>query len=240
MQIRALLTTMGMLLLAGCATRQPVGPPRVAAVTPWGQSTATPGPVEKPIATMVDTAKPSVVTPPALAHLRLLEAYTHDHLDTGTWISIYGQITGLSPVWEAPRPVVDIVGLEGSRPWVWTAIDPVSKLLLAIEVGPRTVEMAQRIVHQIGSVLASGCVSAWFSGGFKGYLPAILSHFGLRVHPECRQAPCPWPKPRWMPLPALLYAQVIKQYRRKRVVRVKHRVVFGTRGAIEQVLAVWG
>jgi hypothetical protein len=33
---------------------------------------------------------------------------------------------------------------------------------------------------------------------------------------------------------------VIKQYRRKRVVRVKHWVVFGTLGAIEQVLAVYG
>ena len=35
--------------------------------------------------------------------------------------------------------------LERSRHWVWTAIDPVSKLLLAIEVGPWTVEMAQRL-----------------------------------------------------------------------------------------------
>jgi len=43
-----------------------------------------------------------------------------------------------------------------------------------------------------------------------------------------------------MPLSELLYAQVIKQYRRKRVVRVKHWVVFGTLGAIEQVLAVYG
>jgi hypothetical protein len=41
--------------------------------------------------------------------------------------------------------------LEGAHPWVWTAIDPVSKLLLAIEVGPRTVEMAQHIVHQVAS-----------------------------------------------------------------------------------------
>ena len=30
-----------------------------------------------------------------------------------------------------------ILRLEGARPWVWTAIDPVSKLLLAMEVGPR-------------------------------------------------------------------------------------------------------
>ena len=43
-----------------------------------------------------------------------------------------------------------------------------------------------------------------------------------------------------MPLPGLLYAQVVKQYRRKRVVGVKHRVVFGTLGAIEQVLAACG
>ena len=38
--------------------------------------------------------------------------------------------------------------LEGSRPWVWTVMDPESKLLLVIEVGPRTLEMAQRVVHQ--------------------------------------------------------------------------------------------
>jgi hypothetical protein len=40
-----------------------------------------------------------------------------------------------------------------------------------------------------------------------------------------------------MPLPQLLYAQVIKTVRRRRLVRVRHRVVFGTLGAIQQVLA---
>ena len=48
------------------------------------------------------------------------------------------------------------------------------------------------------------------------------------------------PKPRWMPLPALRYAQVVKSYRRRRLVGVTHRVVFGTRLAIEQVLATCG
>jgi hypothetical protein len=43
-----------------------------------------------------------------------------------------------------------------------------------------------------------------------------------------------------MPLSGLLYAQVIKQYRRKRLVGVKHRVVFGTLGAVEQVLSACG
>ena len=43
-----------------------------------------------------------------------------------------------------------------------------------------------------------------------------------------------------MPLPELLYAQVIKTVRRRRLVRVTHRVVFGAVAAIEQVLAACG
>jgi hypothetical protein len=95
-------------------------------------------------------------------------------------------------------------------------------------------------VHQVASVLAPGCVPACLSDGFKGYLPAILGHFGLWTQPERRQDKGPVPKPRWMPLPGLLYAQVVKQYRRKRVVGVQHRVVFGTLDAVKQVLAAYG
>jgi IS1 family transposase len=130
--------------------------------------------------------------------------------------------------------------LAPGRPWVWTVVDPVSKWLLAIEVGPRPVEMAQRVVHQVASVLAPGCVPAWFSDGFKGYLPAIVGHFGRGMQPERPQDKGPRPKPRWRPLPGLLYAQVVKQYRRKRVVGVKHRVVLGTKEAVAQILAAYG
>ena len=130
--------------------------------------------------------------------------------------------------------------LERSRHWVWTVIDPESKLLLATAIGPRTLEMAQRVVHQVAQRLAPHCIPLCLSDGFKGYLPAILGHFGGWVHPERRQEKGPWPKPRWMPLPGLLYAQVIKQYRRKRLIGVQHRVVFGTLGAIGQVLSACG
>jgi hypothetical protein len=75
---------------------------------------------------------------------------------------------------------------------------------------------------------------------FKGYLPAIVGHCGGWVHPVRHQGKGPWPKPRWMPLPGLLYAQVVKQYRRRRLVGVKHRVVFGTQRAVEQVLSACG
>jgi hypothetical protein len=43
-----------------------------------------------------------------------------------------------------------------------------------------------------------------------------------------------------MPLPQLLYAQVVKTVRHRRLVRVNHRVVFGTLEAVEQVLAACG
>ena len=39
---------------------------------------------------------------------------------------------------------------------------------------------------------------------------------------------------------ALLYAQVVKQMRRRRLVTVKHRIVFGTKAAVDAVLAVCG
>jgi hypothetical protein len=43
-----------------------------------------------------------------------------------------------------------------------------------------------------------------------------------------------------MPLPHLLYAQVLKTVRRRRLVRVSHPVVFGTLEAINEVLARHG
>jgi hypothetical protein len=36
--------------------------------------------------------------------------------------------------------------------WVWTAMDPTSKLLVVVEVGCRTLAMAQRVVHQVTRV----------------------------------------------------------------------------------------
>jgi IS1 family transposase len=130
--------------------------------------------------------------------------------------------------------------LERSPYWVWTAMDATSKLLVVVEVGSRTLAMAQRVVHQVTQVLARDCVPLFVTDGFKEYKTAILGHFGFWMHPERRQDKGPQPKPRWMPLPALRYAQVVKSYRRRRLVGVTHRVVFGTQLAIEQVLAACG
>src|SRR3989454_9276504 len=130
--------------------------------------------------------------------------------------------------------------LSRSPHWVWAAMDPVTTLLLTIDVGDRTLAMAQRVVHQVVQVLAPGCVPLFLTDGFKEYATALLTHFGQWVYLPRSQATGPAPKPRWMPLPQLLYAQVIKTVRRRRLVRMRHRVVFGTLEAVQQVLAACG
>ena len=133
-----------------------------------------------------------------------------------------------------------ITRLSRSPRWVWTAMDPVTKLLLAIDVGDRTLAMAQSMVHQVVQVLAPGCVPLFLTDGFKEYATALLTHCGQWVQLPRRQATGPAPKPRWMPRPQLLYAQVIKTVRRRRLVRVRHRVVFGTLETVNAVLAPLG
>jgi transposase-like protein len=130
--------------------------------------------------------------------------------------------------------------LERSPDWVWTAMDPESKLLLVMDVGPRTLAMAQRVVHRVRGVVAPGCLPLFLTDGLTEYGTALLRHFGQWMQPERRQAKGPKPQPRWMPLPGLLYAQVVKAYRRRRLVAVKPRVVFGTLEAVEQALGACG
>jgi hypothetical protein len=67
-----------------------------------------------------------------------------------------------------------------------------------------------------------------------------VTHCGHWGQAPRRQARGSAPKPHGMPLPALRYAQVVKQVRRRRLGAVKHRLVFGTKAAVDAVLAVCG
>ncbi len=130
--------------------------------------------------------------------------------------------------------------LERSPYWVWTAMDPESKLLVVIDVGPRTLAMAQCVVHQVFQHLAPDGVPLFLTDGLKDYGTAFLSHCGQWMQPARRRDKGPLPKPRWMPVPQLLYAQVVQSYRRRRIVGVKYQVVFGTMERVAQILAACG
>jgi hypothetical protein len=70
-----------------------------------------------------------------------------------------------------------IARLERSPQWVWVAMAPESKLVLAIDVGERTLAVAQRVVHHVAQVLAPDCAPLFLTDGFREYLMALVSHY---------------------------------------------------------------
>jgi hypothetical protein len=130
--------------------------------------------------------------------------------------------------------------LDRSPPWSWGTMDPQRKGWLTIEVGERPGPMAQVVVHQVALRLAPEGVPWFLTEGHKDSLRVLLTPCGYCLQPSRRQATGPAPKARCRPLPPLLYAQVSKTVRRRGLVRVSHRVVFGTREAVQPGLAGHG
>jgi IS1 family transposase len=85
--------------------------------------------------------------------------------------------------------------LSRSPHWLWVALDPVTKLLLALDLGDRTLEMAQHLVHDLIQILAPGCVPLFLTDGFKECTTAVLTHSGSWVRPPRRQAQGAMPTP---------------------------------------------
>jgi IS1 family transposase len=130
--------------------------------------------------------------------------------------------------------------LSRSPHWVWVTMDPVCKLILAVDVGDRTLARAQRLVHQVTQGLAPDCAPLFLTDGFRDYLTALVTHYGRWLHPERHQAKGPQPQPRWMPQAQLLYAQVVKSYRRRCLIGGTHRVIFGAAQTSASILAKRG
>jgi IS1 family transposase/transposase-like protein len=122
--------------------------------------------------------------------------------------------------------------------WVWTAMDSFSKLWLAVEVGDRSMEMAQRLVHGVVSVLALVVVPMFLTDQMAAYGKALLTHFGCWVERTSEKSGRILR--RWMPVERLQYAQVEKKRRRRKIVAVTTRVVYGTKEAVVSALAKVG
>lgn len=124
--------------------------------------------------------------------------------------------------------------------WVWVGVDAISKLWLATVLGDRSQACAQLLIHAIVLLLAPGCLPLFTSDQWSAYAAALLTHFGQWVATPRRNSRGRPPKPRWQALPGLLYAQVVKQRVKGRVVSVTQRVVFGSLEAIEAALQLGG
>ena len=131
-------------------------------------------------------------------------------------------------------------GEDGERLscWVWTAIDPLSKLFLAVTVGDRSLNMAQHLVHAVVNVLAPGVIPLFLTDQLASYTKAVLSHFGCWVERVSEKSDRILH--RWVPDARLRYAQLRKQRRRHKIVAVTTKVVFGTKEAVRAALTAVG
>jgi hypothetical protein len=62
--------------------------------------------------------------------------------------------------------------------WLWLAIDPRTKILPVLQLGPRTQHMAHRFIHSLRQRLAPGCVPLFTSDGLNLYFYPLTAHFG--------------------------------------------------------------
>lgn len=108
---------------------------------------------------------------------------------------------------------------SGQDVWVWTVCDAKTKLMPVVQLGPRTLETAYGVVHELKGRLKAGCQPVFSSDGLKHYFSALTAHFGEWVDEEG--------KPSWMVLASFVYAQVVKTQKCFRLVSVETRLVWG-------------
>ena len=120
--------------------------------------------------------------------------------------------------------------------WAWVAFDPQSKLIPAIQLGPRTQDLAHALVHAATLTLAPGCVPVCTSDGLNLYFYALTAHFGHWFTEPTTN------KPEWQVALELLYGQVIKAYRRRKLAKAERprSVQLGQREDLQKTLQQLG
>ncbi len=120
--------------------------------------------------------------------------------------------------------------------WLWLAIDHCTKLLPVLHLGPRTQHTAHLVIHSLRQRLAPGCLPLFTSDGLNLYFYALTAHFG-----QWREERRRWRNVRrWQVAASLIYGQVKKCYRRRKLVRVRPVMRLGTQAALTVALQQLG
>ncbi len=53
--------------------------------------------------------------------------------------------------------------------WVWLVIDPTTKILPVLQLGPRTQNAAHTVIHSLRQLVAPGCIPLFTSDGLHVY-----------------------------------------------------------------------
>jgi IS1 family transposase len=116
--------------------------------------------------------------------------------------------------------------------WLWLAIDARTKILPVLYLGSRTQHAAHMVIHSLQHLLVPGCIPLFTSDGLNLYFYALTAHFGqwLALSRRGRNVR------QWQVEPSLIYGQVKKSYRRRKLVRVRHVIRLGTEEALKAAL----
>ena len=116
---------------------------------------------------------------------------------------------------------------EVGKHWTHCSMARESRLLIEVEVGPRTEETAKILVENTANRLASTSWPLWCSDGWEPYVGALLRVFHLIIH-YLRTGRRGRPRnPQLIAHPQLRYGQVVKQRRGRRLISITKRVIYG-------------
>jgi IS1 family transposase len=118
--------------------------------------------------------------------------------------------------------------------WLWVAMDVQTKVIPALALGPRTQFLAHTLIHHLKSTLAIGCLPVFSSDGLNLYFYALTAHFGSWCECLGKRAL------QWVVAAGLLYGQVKKFYRQRRVVRIEYRMQWGKLEELKACLKALG
>jgi IS1 family transposase len=118
--------------------------------------------------------------------------------------------------------------------WLWVAMEAMTKVMPVMKLGPRTLDMAMGVIHELRQCMPSGCTPIFSSDGLKLYFYALTAHFGYWALGEGMG------KPIWEITAGFLYAQVKKIHRRRRLVKVEHLMLCGEREKMSTGLKALG
>lgn len=91
--------------------------------------------------------------------------------------------------------------------WVWIAFAPVCRLVLAFVVGKRNQESANMLLDRVAHI-TNDHLPLFTSDQLPEYRTALLHTYGVWYQPQRNGDRGRYPKPRLVPHPSLLYAQV--------------------------------
>jgi transposase-like protein/IS1 family transposase len=123
----------------------------------------------------------------------------------------------------SPERDDDAVG----KHWTHCSMARESRLLVEVEVGPRTQSTAEKLVKNTANRLVSDHWPLWCSDGWEPYVGALLSLFHLVIH-YLRSRGRGRPRlPQRIAHPKLRYGQVVKQRSGRKLLGITRRVIYG-------------